>query len=393
MEKMKYNFTEIKFKSKTKKSIAKAASYNGTLYLKNTDKSIIIDYYIIFKEVEIDLKTTPSWFQKKTNSFRLREELFSYLGLPKQQIRNEQTEHNLRKLDKKELEKFNEFINSKARYKTTIKNLVGVIKGSNPSGEIKKPEASQIIIDSEDSKYRNFVLLVDVLIERNNIKDGAKDEYLAKILNNIEAWKSFKKRDINEFFNNISLLRTIMNSLQESQNEEQKQEIYNEISSYIENNSWKRKWIDKKISQKRREYTKNVKEKDMFYGTKKINYEERCHILNVSWIKEMIQNEAAELSTVEDCKRNRKIKELLEDISNEHNYLNLPATEHTWFDTYIFTYSKDGKITLLKRGISIEDINTKYREIDPNKLTDKTKQYIEQRNKYLDIEIKFISET
>lgn len=391
---MTYKSTIINFKSKSKKTKTKGAYFSGKIYIKNDQNSMIHDYYIIFDKVGIDIMTTDSWFEKKTPSFRIREKVFEYVGLEKQEKRNGiRTNHKIRELSEEELLKFNESMNSIAKNKTTVKNFIGIIKGSNPSGEIKNPKSAQMIIGDEDSKYRNFLPVLDKLIEIEVEKDAKEEKIdMQTIKEAIDIWSNFENQDINSFFNNNSLLKSIINKIQKGSSEKEKKEIYKNLDSLLDKYNQKNKWIKNKIVENRSLYAKNINAKSAFDNNKKADIEENAHIYAVKWIKKEIMKI---MMKVKDDKtsweNNKEIKNQLKKVSDPYNYLNLAPTEHARFDKLHFTYLEDGRISILNGSLNILEIKEKYHRINPNYLTEKTKKYIQERNNFLNIDINFIS--
>lgn len=94
----------------------------------------ILSWKINFLEVWMDIYTTQSWIRKQNSNFLVRKELFEYIfdGKIIQEPRPNLSANKLILLNDIEIKKLNEWFS--LNYKSTLKNIIAIIKGNNPGG-------------------------------------------------------------------------------------------------------------------------------------------------------------------------------------------------------------------------------------------------------------------
>ncbi|UVT33009.1 hypothetical protein V2P29_00190 [Mesomycoplasma hyorhinis] len=130
-----------------------AAKFKGKIKFIYDYSSLVIHYFHYELEMcEIDILTTQSWFKSMNTNFKKREKVFSLLGL-QQKPRASKIDHHLVNLSQDQLKKLNHFL--KYDYESTIKNIIALTRGSNPSGELMSPNNAPIILEKEDVYFKN----------------------------------------------------------------------------------------------------------------------------------------------------------------------------------------------------------------------------------------------
>ncbi|AUM62773.1 MAG4270 family putative restriction endonuclease [Spiroplasma monobiae] len=353
-----------------------SAKFKGNLQIISNDFGIIKDWKIEFKEVWIDIFTTPRWFSDKPSLFKYRERLFEELNLI-QEHRPSKRSSNLYKLSDNELIIFNNFLNSKEKYGSTLKNIVGVIKGNNPGGEAAKPSSAEMIIDGfEDIGIRNFIILFDDLclykLDYFDLyKINAEEITLEKFVNLNDALKGVfefmqKEKQYTDFLVYLVQMKKYYNK-------------YNGIA----------KKGEELAKRARKRFSMNV---DTYYKKNKISLPfgfdindnskyQKCHILEYHIIKDNIIK-----LLFSDNKAN--IEDYLDMISDPENFIPLPEEIHRKFDSNIFYYDTNGvAIPLGEEGkyfLNREE-NLKFNHINKEFLTKRKTWYIEKRKEQIKI--------
>ena len=342
----------------------KSAKYKGDLVFISNKHGVIYDWKINFKEIHVDLFTTKSWFFKKSSKFKIREKLFNEINL-KQLERPLKSSNRIIKLDDFQVKTVNNFFNNRNKYNSTIKNIVGILKGNNPGGEAKKPSSAELIIDS-NLNTKNFIILIDDLIMKEKLKFdvaifGSKEMKLEKFI------------ELNE------TLESAFNFMQQEKNENDFKEYLSNIKEYYKKYNENVKKVEKIIKSERTKYSTNIDKSiiNFPFQFKNKSQFQKCHIYQIHQIKEQM------IYQLHECK---PIKEYIKMISDPQNFLPLTEEVHRKFDANDFTYKLDGTIWPLNElGLEFikNQLDEKYKKIDDFFLNKQRKKYLECRNKNL----------
>lgn len=362
---MKYYLTNIDFKRKQYET-TKSAKFKGVLSIISNEHGIVMDWKITFSNVEIDLYTTPAWFTGEPNIFKYREELFRTLGL-KQEKRPSKDSNKLVTLSENQLSDLNNFLNDRSSYKSTIKMIVGILKGNNPGGEAKNPNSAELIIDSCDTPLKNFVILLDDLVIKHN--------------SNFEAMAVWAKEIALAQFSQLNdTLKKAFEFMQKPKNKVDFQIYLSNIKDYYKNyNDFAQKG-EQIASEARKIYTANIVNK---YSNSQLPFDlkfsgqyQRCHIYEYHSLKNMIIESLYE-GDQESAKKYSNM------ISDPENFIPLPEEIHRHFDKDWFTYKKDGNIYAIhEKGFDyIQNyVLDKYKKIPEWFMTPKRVKYFDLRN-------------
>lgn len=337
-----------------------SARFKGRLDFISNEHGVIFDWNVKFKSIYLDLHFTPSWGKTQPLLFRFREALLKELGL-KQSPRPNENSNDLLELSEKQVEIANAFFNNREKYNSTLKMIVGVIKGNNPRGEAKKPESAEMVIDSQILPP-NFVILFDDLC--SNYKDNfvsyaifAEEKTMLEYVKlNPVVDKAFQFMQKSKSKNEFSIYLTGI------------QEYFKRYNEYITQ-------AEKEAMKARNEFNKQIdKVIDKFpFGLESKDQFQKAHIYEYHLLRDEI---------VEALRENREYKKFLDAIKDPNNFLPLPEEIHRRFDNEDFTYTTDGKIwPLTEKGKDYINkyMESKFKEIPQWFLKDRIK-YIEKRN-------------
>ncbi len=342
----------------------KSAKYKGDLVFISNKHGVIYDWKINFKEIHVDLFTTKSWFFKKSSKFKIREKLFNELDL-KQIKRPLKNSNKIIKLDDFQVKITNEFFNNRNKYNSTIKNIVGILKGNNPGGEAKKPSSAELIINL-DLNTKNFIILIDDLIMKEKLKFDV-------------AIFGSKTIELEKFIQLNETIESAFNFMQQEKDENDFKEYLSNIKEYYKKYNDNFKKVEKIIKSERSKYSKNIDKSIInfpFQFQNKSQFQ-KCHIYQIHQIKEQM------IYQLHECK---PIKKYIKMISDPQNFLPLTEEVHRKFDANDFTYKLDGTIWPLNElghEFVKNELNQKYKKIDDFFLNEQRKKYLECRNKNL----------
>ncbi len=342
-----------------------AAKFKGILTLYTNEFGIVYNWKINFSELYIDLYTTKSHVLKKTPGYLRRKELFGRLNL-EQEIRPSQSSNKLVKVNDKDLEIVNEYFNNRKLYKSTIKNIVGTLKGNNPGGEYKKPDSAEMIVDS--CTVTNFTILIDDLIVLSNHECDTY-ELLAKTIS------------IDEFINITEKVKDFFEWMQCAKESDTFRFYREALKKYVKEYKIDINDVEAVAKKERAKYGLNVDlyHKQFPFGfTSKTEFQ-KCHIYDVWRIKDDMLV----------AKRNGKDwLEVAKEISDPENFIPLVEAAHRQFDRQNFTYTDDGIIAPINaagREFLEKYLDDKFRHIDSNFITEGVKKYLEKRNKSIGV--------
>lgn len=369
----KLNFQTKNYNSQSSKS----AKAKGIIYfIVDTDNLwTIIDSKIEFHEVWFDSCQTPVHLStlKKSDAVKFRED-FCKENNWNLEKRSDTTQHNLHKLNQSQLKSFNNKINNYLKSKT-LKGLISIIKGSNPSGSIGKPKNSEfIVIDKNKNKYYNFPILFDSIsyITHNGNRKWEILKYSDDFFNDFSDDTLNKSQEIQNF--HIMLEQTDFDPLAKNNQRKSIKKQIEELTSKIS--------IETAVKKHKSKYIQKIKKLDIQAFDCK-NGTEKCHIYNIGWVKDQIMtklknNKYAKNKYTYSAKEiENKFKKSLEIISDKYNYLNLSANFHQYFDNFLITYdSKSGELTELTE-------NFKPRPDELKTFSNINKEFLKYCSKYL----------
>lgn len=378
----KLNFQTKSYSNKSSKS----AKAKGIIYfIVDTDNLwTIIDSKIDFDEVWFDSYQTPSHLSvsKKSDAVKFREQ-FCKENNWKLEKRPDRTKHNLHKLNQSQLNSFNKKINNYLKSKT-LKGLISILKGNNPSGSIGKPKNSEfIVIDKNKKEYHNFPILFDSIsyVTHNSNRKWEILKYSDDFFNDFSDDTLNKSQEIQNF--HIMLEQTDFDALTKNDQRKSIKKQIEELTSKISVETAVKKHSSKYIQKIKK---LNIQAFDCRNGT------EKCHIYNIGWVKDQIMNELKNnkskknKSTYSSKEIENKFKNNLEIISDEYNYLNLSRNFHGDFDKFLITYdSESGKLTKLSKNFTpcLDELKT---------FSNINKEFLKYCSKYLKWRLKKIQE-
>jgi hypothetical protein len=270
------------------------------------------------------------------------------------------------KLNKNQIKIVNNFFNDRKKYNSTIKMIVGILKGNNPAGEAKKPSSAELVIDSK-LNIKNFTILIDDLMMKEKIE---KTEFNSAIL-------GAQKIKLEKFIELNDELKNAFKFMQKSKNNQEFQTYLSNIKDYYKKYNEHIKKVEKLIKNERAKYSRNIDKNVKFFPFKFKNKSQfqKAHIYPVHKIKEKM---------IYALRENKKYEKLIAMISDYQNFIPLEESHHRKFDSNYFTYKKNGKIKeLSKKGYDYikNNVDKKYFKIDFFFLNKKRKKYLILRNK------------
>lgn len=357
---MEYKIVEIPI-IKSNFSKTKSARFKGTLEIVSNQDGIIYDWNIFFTEVYIDAATTPSWFNKKTTTFKRRAQLFALLGIV--QIPRRDRYHNeIIKLNNEQINILNKYLNNREQYNSTLKNIIGILKGNNPGGEAAKPKSAEMVIDADES-YKNFVILLDDLTVSNK--------------GNFSLYKiGAKKITLQDYVLLNENIESSFNYMQQNKGNIDFSIYLQSIKVYVAKYRRDINSIEQIISKARSKYMSNVDKidpSDYAFDVKKGEFQ-RAHIVPVWFIKDKI---------LECIQSGRKYLEFIEMIYDRDNFLPLPWPIHSKYDSGELTYDENGEINLITIGaLSVKEYEyfDRYKKIKGSWMNEQRKQYLMMHN-------------
>lgn len=351
-----------------------SAKFKGFIKIITNEYGVIKDWNIDFNEIYVDVFTTQRWFNEPNTIFNIRTKLFKILNLV-QIKRPDKNSTQLIKLNDDQIAEFNSFINDRDLYKSTIKNIVGIIKGNNPGGEAKKPSSAEMIIDTNESvnnSLKNFVILLDDLVEKDN------NHFLPFSIN-------AKEMQLNKFVKLNPTIEAAFKYMQEQKGENDFTIYLNNIKKFYKTyNSYaeKAERIVKKERQKYniavpKYYLKNNVSLPFDFKIENTDEFQKCHIYEVYALKSKITN------LLYENKKSEALKIALK-ISDPENFIPLPEEIHRKFDRHIFTFvpSKGNAVPLNEEGQKYinEKLDKRFLQINKQFLTKKKMAFFQERN-------------
>ena len=380
-----------------------SARLRGILQFLADSNGHILSWKINFLEVWMDIYTTQSWIRKLNSNFLVRKELFEYIFDDKiiQEPRPNLSANKLILLNDMEIKKLNEWFS--LNYKSTLKNIIAIIKGNNPGGSFTSPNNAEIVITNVDSFYKgNLIMFIDKIIN----------------LSTKNAYKNFLNSNLNNFWNNqlskinyleylsernpllfyfLKILCTNIKNLRDllqKKNDTQKclENIESKMNEYFDFANV----ANRKLNNARNSLPP-LEDIIVFEGTQHLfTHFDKAHIYPFSQIKNDTLKLLAD-KCLDHCKINqnfdsKQINEIVNNgiyqIKSVDNLLNLPKNIHNIFDKNYFTYNQNGEIIYREKKIikpfELSTIEKYFSKIPYQKLSDLRKYFILQRNKLLE---------
>ncbi|MEA4333653.1 MAG4270 family putative restriction endonuclease [Mycoplasma sp. 1232] len=369
--------------------------FNAKIYCFFDSNGLLIYWYIKFLAgTSLDLKTTTRWFKDKTTTFKCREKLFSLIGSSlKQEPRENKNDKNILFLNNQELAALNYYVNFD--YKGTFNNLIGVLKGNNPTGSYEKPNSSEVKSSYENLK-NNPLMYLDIIKDNwyyNSFKNFIANE---DDFNNLLS--SLKKENENDFINYFKnsgnnsflpiqdLIHTIEyeNKTKGLNDDETREEFRNKIQRVkksLETLFKIQNEIENQISRTRSKVQKIPTESIQSFNLEENTIIERAHIYPVYKIRERIRNEIEKWFSKNIIDLRDKFKrDALMMISDVNNLLNLSPDIHKIYDKQNLIYwDTSGKLCFIRKdkisNDSQEKLSKSFNQI--RNLTPEMKKYLQ----------------
>lgn len=350
-----------------------SAKFKGNLEIVSNEYGVIYDWRINFSYVAIDRYFTAGWLDlpKLPSIYKYRVELFKRLGIT-QSPRPTQSSNDLVVLNQEQINIVNQFFNERpfeeslrGGYTSTIKMIVGILKGNNPGGEAKNPKSAEMIIDG-NNLYKNFVILLDDLT-----MSGVR---------NLNAYKiNAKEISLLEFSKLNPTLEAAFNLMQNAKDKvdfgiylKNIKDYYKEYNGYINK-------ADVIASQARAQYGKVIEQKikQLPFGFESSKEFQKCHIYEFHILRDEIAKAMYE---------KKDYSKYVDAIKDPENFIPFPEHIHRQFDREAFTYTKDGKVyPVNEEGNEFVNkiMDDKFKQIPQFFLTPKRKEYLDKRNQLL----------
>ena len=340
----------------------KSARFKGQLEVVSNEYGIIYDWKITFTSIDIDLYTTERWFNDEPTIFKYRTELFNLLDL-KQEVRPSKSENKIVSLIEEEIRKVNDYFNN--NYKSTLKNIVGILKGNNPGGEAKKPKSAEMIINLEG--VNNFVILFDDLMT------GTRLGFEERSIN-------AKKIDLIGFVNLTNELLDAFNFMQKPKENINFKIYLDSIKKYVKKYKGDYRQAEIIAEQARGRYNTKVEkairnnEIHLPFGFKSSAEFQKAHILDFWVLKDKLVNAYF---------KGEDYKEIEKQIEDPNNFIPLPEKIHRAFDKDQLTYNLSGNIIAIdEQGYNFitMSVEEQFKKIPEWYLTPERKEYLSERN-------------
>lgn len=383
---------------------SKSAKCKGTIYfLANSNNGEIYDWFLNFEDIELDLYTTSSWFNKKNSNFKKRSEFFSYVFGDEiiQKPRPNRKDNMLRKLTNLEKTRANDWF--KNQYHGSFKNFIMLLSGNNPTGSFSKPECSQIKVCININNYKdmsdNFVMFFDS-IHNICVWNERHDDWRNKIDRNKTNTDGLEYLQYLEDKKNIVNYFKLL-SKNEIDNRNDKLEKKETFLKLIKNNLYSLSFIKDYLIKQGAAYRSSMPKNVSVFHLEKTKTVQRAHIKNV---KNIIDEQLKEIKkyffekihyvdTKNFCE-SKEYKLCLTKIKSEiidiNNLLDLSPAAHKVFDENLFTYFPNGKIHFINKSKikrdDLEEIKKYYSQIPNEKMTQSRIEYIKSRNNKINID-------
>ncbi|WP_010320983.1 MAG4270 family putative restriction endonuclease [Mesomycoplasma ovipneumoniae] len=354
-------WNKLKIRSKHFSENKDKPQFKGEIFFVYDIESLVIHHFYIeinscvmsklvtqrlrkFHEREHINRTRCCYYEK-------REEFFNSLKqkvVQKDRKSRTYNQDDLQILNNDEIVHLNQLLRT-PNFLTTIKSLSTFIYGTNPTGELLKPENAPIILDDEANFDKNtsyFALFFTHYSDFKNNKKNNKNEYDGiykniykdnDLLDDKNYFDRFKEAPNNSKLYNVYQLFVKLTS--NKLNIESGKKVLADIKKHLSLHEINY------LVKKERTKMKNIKidSINILNLDKQIPLD-KAHIFPVERIKDkivkLVNMESQELDS-------RQVKDFLKKITEAHNLIALDKTSHSQFDTNKFTWDSDnGKLVI-----------------------------------------------
>ena len=385
--KNKFNVQDYNF------SLVKMNVYSGsgtneienelTYFVLIDEKNFIHDYKIQFNKLYIKTKTTKSHENNNSIKLQKRKQIIEVLGLKHEfgsGIKNKIL------IDRKDLDKLNNYLLYDDWRDITFQNIEYVITGSNPSGQGKGTGTFW-------TKYNEEEFSFGFLFQCLNFSKQINKKYDLESISYKSIWKYFweNKEKIIDFdnwlLNNKTIERYLFDFKYRSKNGNWKK-LFKELEEEIKEDKQEYWELISLIDKYRNKFTRNINyqknnnENNLEFGhflyqqyfgidSNEINHTfDRAHIKPVWLIKEQYLNSKT------------KDKKILEQIYDTNNFLPLSKNIHNWYDSKFFYWNENGELKKIKEEFIETDEIQKFKKIKLEKL-ELVKKYLKEYIEYI----------
>ena len=394
---MSINVETYSYKFSTKNWEKNSGKCEGILYFSgNSLTGEIYDWYVQFSKIKLDLYTTESWFKTINSNYKLREDLIRHIfnNTKNQIIRPNKKTNLILELDENQLRLANLWFKNK--YKSTLKNVIAIISGNNPTGSFSKPNNAQMYISEENfvEKWReNFIMFFDKIVKFSLIDKKNINDFLKVDLKKLEKVHPTYLELLNsKHINLIKFLEIFCLEMEEFNSLTSKQDTIDFLANDVKESFDKLINIKKQLIKSIENFRKNLPISIKVFNADK-DYE-RAHIKNVSDIKNESISSLIQLFSsmkninIQNIDKTNEYKNIIEtskqQIISSNNLLDLSRDVHGFFDKNYFTYSEiNGEIIWnpeIHQKIN-NKIDEKYLQIPNNEMTNERKKFLKARNK------------
>lgn len=394
---MSINVETYSYKFSTKNWEKNSGKCEGILYFSgNSLTGEIYDWYVQFSKIKLDLYTTESWFKTINSNYKLREDLIRHIfnNTKNQIIRPNKKSNLILELDENQLRLANLWFKNK--YKSTLKNVIAIISGNNPTGSFSKPNNAQMYISEENfvEKWReNFIMFFDKIVKFSLIDKKNINDFLKVDLKKLEKVHPTYLELLNsKYINLIKFLEIFCLEMEEFNSLTSKQDTIDFLANDVKESFDKLINIKKQLIKSIENFRKNLPISIKVFNVDK-DYE-RAHIKNVSDIKNESISSLIQLFSsmkninIQNIDKTNEYKNIIEtskqQIISSNNLLDLSRDVHSFFDKNYFTYSEiNGEIIWnpeIHQKIN-NKIDEKYLQIPNNEMTNERKKFLKARNK------------
>ncbi|MHA0315557.1 MAG4270 family putative restriction endonuclease [Mesomycoplasma ovipneumoniae] len=281
--------------------------------------------------------------------YKKREEFFNSLKQKVVQKDRESKIYNqddLQILNNDEIVHLNKLL-QEPKFLTTIKSLSTFIYGTNPTGELLKPENAPIILDDEGKFGKNTSYFALFFTHYSDFKKNNKNEYDGiykniykdnDLLDDKNYFDRFKEAPNNSKLYNVYKLFVKLTSNKLSI--ESGKKVLVDIKKHLSLDQ-----INSLVKKERRKI-QNIKidSINILDLDKQKKPLDKAHIFPVERIKDKI----VKLVNIESYELDsRQVKDFLKKITEAHNLIALDKNSHSQFDTNKFTWDyNNGKLVI-----------------------------------------------
>lgn len=348
-------------------------------YLLIADNLVIVDYKIIFKQIAIKDKTTLSHEKNKhkSNSLKFRKDILEILEVPHKFEDGNKEIHFFNSPKYSDVIKLvNEYIfSSEFSQKITFQNIEYILNGSNPSGQGQTGKGFlKIRYQNENVPFGIFLRSLNKVkvfhnycrknFNFNNFEELYNDNSIQKL--SFEEWLS--NSTLKKYFNDLKKYHWNWDVIVENIDKGIIGVVkkFNDINKKIINLRQKQKRNFESWFRKRFNTFNNQEIYKYYFGVNEVveNFD-YAHIKPVYLIRQQYINKNKE--------------DILQEISDINNFLPLPPSIHSCFDSKKIHWENNGKLITKSKNLP-NDINY-FSQISKIALNDIKKYLIEYNTK------------